>query len=122
MVAYPTLSAILLPCIVPLPGAPLLPSPFLLPSHCLLPRTLRLPLSLGLLRPLLLRLLLLSLRALFFFVLRVRRDNRPEKQKQGGGTGSSNELHGNHPLKFAIGWLPEPRPHLRLAPGAAASR
>jgi hypothetical protein len=30
--------------------------------------------------------------------LRVRRDQRPDKQKQGGGTGNSNELHGN-PLR-----------------------
>jgi hypothetical protein len=36
--------------------------------------------------------------ALFFLllvVLRVRRDNRPEEQKQGSGTGSSNILHSN---------------------------
>jgi hypothetical protein len=29
-------------------------------------------------------------------VLRVRRDNRSEKQKHGGGTSGSNELHNNH--------------------------
>jgi hypothetical protein len=29
-------------------------------------------------------------------VLRIRRDNHPEKQKQGSGTGGSNELHSNH--------------------------
>ena len=202
MIAFPPLSATLLPCTVPLPGALLLPSPLLLPRGCLLPRTLRLlllpdllgglcllllrplllsllldplllllrllsllldplllrlrllslllgPLLLrlrllsrllrGLLGPLLLRLLSglcallrllllsarlrclrLSLRALLlcrwpralglltlllfrrialFFpllvLLRVCRDNRPEKQKQGSGTGSSNELHSN---------------------------
>src|ERR1019366_1210981 len=41
-------------------------------------------------------LLLFGRIALFFLLLvllRVRGDNRPEKQKQGGGTGSSNELH-----------------------------
>jgi hypothetical protein len=188
MIAFPPLSATLLPCTVPLPGALLLPSPLLLPRGCLLPRTLRLLLLPGLLgglcllllRPLLLSLLLdplllrlrllslllgplllrlrllsrllrgllgplllrllsglcallrllllsarlrclrLSLRALLlcrwpralglltlllfrrialFFpllvLLRVCRDNRPEKQKQGSGTGSSNELHSN---------------------------
>jgi hypothetical protein len=90
------------------------------------PLLLRL-LVLSLLDPLLLRLLVLSLldllllrvlllcgwpRALrlstlvrfrftlFFvllFVLRVNRDNRREKQKQGSGTCSSSELHCNHP-------------------------
>jgi hypothetical protein len=30
-------------------------------------------------------------------MLRVRRDNHPEKQKQGRGTGGSNELHRDHP-------------------------
>ena len=49
-------------------------------------RTLRLP-----------GLLLFRLAPIFFLlvVLRVRRDNRPEKQIQGSGTGSSNEFHGN---------------------------
>jgi hypothetical protein len=71
------------------------------------PLLLRL-LGLGLLGPLLLRLLglgllgpLLGFRlALFFFllvVLRVHRDNRPEKQKQSSRTGCSNKLH-NHRL------------------------
>jgi hypothetical protein len=78
------------------------------------------PLLLSLLGPLLLRLLRLSLRALLLcgrlrtlllpallllglalsFVLLVWLhcgDNRPEKQKQGSGTGSSNESHGNRP-------------------------
>ncbi len=51
-------------------------------------------------RALLLPTLLLFSPALFFFllfVLRVRRDNRREKQKQGSGTCRSNELHRNHP-------------------------
>ena len=68
------------------------------------PLSLRL---LGGLRVLLLRLLLLLCRrslllfrrlALVFLLvasLRVRRDHRPEKQKQGSGTNSSNELHSN---------------------------
>jgi hypothetical protein len=73
------------------------------------------PLLLGLLDPLLLlglslrvlllcswpRILLLPILLLFgpallfvlLVVLRVRRDTRPEKQKQGSGTGSSKELH-----------------------------
>src|ERR1035437_8919214 len=66
MIAFPPLSATLLPCTVPLPGALLLPSPLLLPRGCLLPRTLRLlllpdllgGLCLLLLRPRLLSLLL----------------------------------------------------------------
>ena len=54
----------------------------------------------GWLRTLLLPALLLLGLALFFVLLvllRVRRDNRPEKQKQADGTGSSNELQGNLP-------------------------
>jgi hypothetical protein len=95
---------------------PLLPASFLLLLLLLLiPLLLRL--LGGSLAPLLLRLPLLLLLlgrwrrtllsptlpcfrlALFFLLpimLRVRRDNRPEKQKQGSGTGCSNELHGNH--------------------------
>lgn len=102
-----------------------------------------------------LRLLLLFRLALFsvlLVVLRVRRDNRPEKQKQGGRTGSSNKLHSNHlrsPLRSPLGmhaddqsastlfhasaasasaWSgygtcrPERRPHLRLDPAALVSR
>jgi hypothetical protein len=61
---------------------------------------------LGSLRLLLLRLspLLLLLPALSFvlLVLRVRRDYRPEKQKQAGGTGSSNELHSNRLLLTSL--------------------
>jgi hypothetical protein len=56
---------------------------------------------LGLLRSLLLRLLgpllrllRLFLRVLLFLVLRVHRDQRPEKQKQGSRAIDSNELHG----------------------------
>jgi hypothetical protein len=57
------------------------------------------PLLLGLLSGLCVRLLfnLLRFRLLLFFTLlralRVRRDYRPEKQKQGSGTGPSNEFH-----------------------------
>jgi hypothetical protein len=58
------------------------------------------PLLLWLLSPLL---LLLLRRALFLFFLRVRRDKRPEKQKQGSRAGNSNELHSNRLLKIAIG-------------------
>ena len=47
----------------------------------------------------------LCLRALFLFVLRVRRDKRPEKQKQGNGVGKSNELHSNSLLKVVCYWL-----------------
>jgi hypothetical protein len=62
---------------------------------------LRVLLLLRLLGPLLLRLWsglgALRLRLLVFFLsacrLRIRRDNRPEEQKQGGGADSSNELH-----------------------------
>jgi len=81
-----------------------LPAAMLLPRDCLLPRTLRLlllallgTLGLRLLRALLLCGLLfrLGLFFVFLFVLRVRRDNHPEKQKQGSGTGSSNKLHSN---------------------------
>jgi hypothetical protein len=62
---------------------------------------LRVLLLLRLLGPLLLRLWsglgALRLRLLVFFLsacrLRIRRDNRPEEQKQGGGVDSSNELH-----------------------------
>ena len=64
MIAVPPLSAILLPCTMPLPAALLLPSALLLPRDCLLLRTLRLLLLPGLLRTLdllLLRPLLLSL-------------------------------------------------------------
>lgn len=50
-------------------------------------------LSLRLLGPLL-RLLRLFLRVLLFLVLRVHRDQRPEKQKQGSRAIDSNELHG----------------------------
>jgi hypothetical protein len=39
-------------------------------------------------------LLLCGWRTLLFLLL--GSDNRPEKQKQGGGTGNSNELHSNH--------------------------
>ena len=74
--------------------------PRLLLSACL--RLLRLSLRALLLcgwqSTLLLPTLLLFRLALFFVllvVLRVRRDNRPEKQQQGSGTGSSNELHSN---------------------------
>jgi hypothetical protein len=42
----------------------------------------------------LLRLLRLFLRVLLFLVLRVHRDQRPEKQKQGSRAIDSNELHG----------------------------
>jgi hypothetical protein len=38
----------------------------------------------------------LALLFVMLVVLRVRRDNRSAKQKHGGGTGSSNELHSNH--------------------------
>jgi len=69
---------------------------------------------LSLLGPLLLRLLwprllgpLLRFRLALFFlllvVLRVRRDNRPEEQKQGSGTGSSNILHSNRLLQIRDG-------------------
>jgi len=69
---------------------------------------LRLPLRLLSACLRLLRLFLPRFRfALFFLllvVLRVRRDNRPEKQKQGSATGSSNELHSNRPpVSFTIG-------------------
>jgi len=74
----------------------------LLLSACL--RSLRLSLRVLLLcgrrRALLLPTLLLFRLALFLVllvVLRVRRDTRPEKQKQGCGTGSSNELHSHRP-------------------------
>jgi type VI protein secretion system component VasK len=40
-----------------------------------------------------LALLLFRLGLFFLLVLRVRRDNRPEKHKQGSGTDSSKELH-----------------------------
>ena len=63
---------------------------------------LRLPLGVLLLRrgrrTLLLPALLPFGLPLFFVLLvalRVRRDHRPEKQKQGRGTGNSNELHNN---------------------------
>jgi hypothetical protein len=50
--------------------------------------------------------LLLLLRLGLFLVLlvflRVRRDNHPEKQKQGRGTGGSNELHRNHPPLLSL--------------------
>jgi hypothetical protein len=74
-------------------------------SGLCLPLLLRLPLLLLLaslrllrlpLRALLLRRLLLAMLFLLPVWLRVRRDNRPEKEKQGSRTGCSNELHGNH--------------------------
>jgi hypothetical protein len=48
----------------------------------------------GLLGP---ALLLFRLALFLLLVLCVRRDNHPEKQKHGHGTGGSNELHHNHP-------------------------
>src|ERR1017187_4157835 len=50
-------------------------------------------------------LLWLCLRVLLFivFFLRVRRDKRPEKQKQGSDVSNSNELHCNRLLRVAIG-------------------
>ncbi|MGD0580721.1 MAG: hypothetical protein ABSC08_17560, partial [Bryobacteraceae bacterium] len=38
----------------------------------------------------------LGLRFLLLFVLRVGRDKRPEKHKNGSGTNNSNDLHGRH--------------------------
>ena len=67
------------------------------------PRLLLRSLLLRLLGALLLRLLRLCLWALFFFLLRVRRDKRSEKQKQGNGVGKSNELHSDSLLKLPIG-------------------
>ena len=55
---------------------------------------LRRLLFLSRLGPLLLLRLRLCLRALFLLFLRVRRDKRPEKQKQGSRAIDSNELHG----------------------------
>ena len=79
----------------------------LLLLRLLSPLLLRLLSGLCALRLRLLTLLLFRL-ALFFVllvVLRVRRDNHPEKQKQGSGTGSSNDLHSNRaPSKTAIGY------------------
>jgi hypothetical protein len=60
-------------------------------------RLLGLRLCLSLLLRLLRPLLRLCLRVLLLFVLRIRWGNRPEKQKQGSGTGGSCELH-NHTL------------------------
>jgi hypothetical protein len=37
-------------------------------------------------------------------VLRVRRDNRPEKQKQSSRSGSSNKLHNNRLLQCRL-WI-----------------
>lgn len=82
-------------------SAPLLRLVLLLRCACL--RPLRLPLRAlllcGWLRAVLLPPLLLFGLAPFFILpvlLRVRRDNRPEKQEQGSSTRSSNELHRNH--------------------------
>jgi len=73
------------------------------PLLLLLLSGLRALLLLRLLGPLLLLLLsglcALLLRLTLFFVLltlRVRRDNRPEEQKQGGSASGSNELHNGH--------------------------
>jgi hypothetical protein len=75
----------------------------------LLPRLFRPLLRLGRLRVLLLRLLgaLLLLRLLPLFLsarlLRVRRDNRPEKQEQGGDARCSIELHSDgSPLRSPL--------------------
>jgi len=52
----------------------------------------------------LLWLTLLLFRLLFFLlVLRVRRDNRPEKQNQGSGTGNSKEFHSDR-LQLKSPW------------------
>ena len=64
MIAGPVLSAILLKCAMPLPGAVLLPPPLLLPRSCLLLRSLRLLLLPGLLGTLDLLVLWLPLRSL----------------------------------------------------------
>ncbi len=101
-----TLSLLLLlnffsPLLRLLSGLPtLLPLLVLLLSACL--RLLRLPLGVLPLRrwrrALLLPALLPFGLVLFFVILvalRVRRDNRPKKQKEGNGTGSSNEFHNN---------------------------
>jgi len=78
----------------------------LLVLRLLLMSLLGLLLLLRLLGPFLLRALLLCglllwlcLFFVLFFMLRVRRDNHPEKQKQGSGTGSSNKLHSNRLLQ-----------------------
>jgi hypothetical protein len=123
MLAFPPSRTTLLPCTLPLPAASLQPSPLLLPRACLLLRAVRQPLLMSLLGalplldllpllldPLLPRLdllpfplpILLLFRPALSFVLlvalRVHRDHRPEKQKQGRRTGNSNKLHIDSPF------------------------
>jgi hypothetical protein len=66
------------------------------------PLLLRLLGSLLLLRLSPLLLLLPALSFVLLVLLRVRRDYRPEKQKQASGTGSSNELHSNRLLLTSL--------------------
>jgi hypothetical protein len=93
----PLLRPLLLPGLMLLSLGPLL---LLGPLLVLLGPLLLLVPLLVLLRPLLLLAvpLLSAALALFFLLLpglRVCRNNRPKKQKQGSGTGNSNELHSN---------------------------
>ena len=56
---------------------------------------------------LILTLLNLALFLVLLVALRVCGDNRPEKQKQGRGTGSSDKLHGNRLLQ-GLYWICTP--------------